>query len=86
MNLATVETAKGARMFRNPAGSERAVFNLVVAPVKAAVRNPMRAASCSSCGLQGVCLPCGQNSEKLGGSTTAGMGTMRSRSRTAKCA
>ena len=65
MNLATVETAKGARMFRNPVERERAVINLVITPVKAAVRNPVRAASCSSCCLQGVCLPCGQNSEKL---------------------
>ncbi len=62
MNLATVEILRGARMFRNPAAREHTVINLAVArPTKGAVR----AASCSSCCLKGVCLPSGQDAEKL---------------------
>ena len=62
MNLATVEAPRGTHAFANPALRRSAVINLSVArPTKA----PVRAVSCSTCCLKGVCLPCGLDSDKL---------------------
>lgn len=63
MNLAIVEAAEGARMFTSPAPRHGVIVNLAAArPAKGAAC----AVSCSSCCLQGICLPCGLDTEKLG--------------------
>ena len=61
MNLAAAQAARNAHVFRNPLARGAVIDIAIARPAKAAAR----AASCSTCCLQGVCLPCGQNTAKL---------------------
>lgn len=67
MNPAVAAIPLGPRMFNNPVRSRVAspAAITVSAPSTAKCAAP-RAVSCSSCCLQGVCLPSGMESEKLG--------------------
>ena len=65
MTLAIAAKQPGVRMFDNPARVAKAPAMSLSAPASAAKCGSARAVSCSSCCLQGVCLPSGMAPSKL---------------------
>ncbi len=69
MRLATAEAQPGGTLMAiaspQPVRSSATITALRVVPVRT-VKAMARPVSCSSCCLQGVCLPCGLTAEKLG--------------------
>jgi CRP/FNR family transcriptional regulator len=69
MRLATAEAQKGTPIMTIGTPQPGASMNATITPLRVTAVRPVkataRAVSCSSCCLQGVCLPCGLTPDKL---------------------